>query len=193
MKTLIVLGLLFSLISSAGAFATDTTGSHKGASSNGLAPSENIGNLADKICLQFTGDGNKVAKNVKINILDHMRIYEGLPSPSVDQIIKFLNHNKNYMTCGLDNEHYMKKAFDHGRAYDQLFNVLFFDELLSDNDSLYIDVNAVSMNKDGNPETVLDYMYKQYADPTNPKKTRDEIKRLIDMFEQYLGAKRYAN
>lgn len=155
-------------------------------------PSNNIDILANNICLQYTEDGNKVAKNVKKNILDHMRIYEEKPNPSVDEIIHFLNHNKNYMTCGKDGKHYMKESFDHGRAYDQLFNVLFFDELLSDNDSLYIDINAISKDKAGNPETVLDYMYIQQADMTNPQKTRDEIKSLIETFEQFLGGKRYA-
>lgn len=189
MKTLIVFSLLFSLYSlnsSAKAVMIEP-------SSTDNSPSENIDNLANNICLQFTGDGNKVAKNVKKNILDHMRIYEEKPNPTVDEIIKFLNHNKNYMTCGLENEHYMKKAFDHGRAYDQLFNVLFFDELLSENDSLYVDVNAVSMNKDGNPETVLDYMYGRYNDMTHSKMKRDEIKSLIEFFELDLGAKRYVN
>lgn len=194
MKTLIVFSLLFSLNSSAKAVDTDSS---KGLDESvrkitGLAPSENIDNLAINICMKFKMDGNKVASEVKKVILLHLKTYEDLPNPSVDQIIKFLNHNKNYMTCGNGN-HYMKEAFDHGKAYDQLFNVLFFDELLSDDDSLYIDVNAVSMNKAGNPETVLDYMYKQYADMTNTKQIRDEIKSLIETFEIYLGGKKYVN
>jgi hypothetical protein len=53
------------------------------------------------------------------------------------------------MLCGKEKKHYMKVAFNHGRAYDQLVNVLFFDEFLSDDESEYIDVNGVSVNANG--------------------------------------------
>ena len=79
-------------------------------------------------------------------------------------------------------------AFDHGRAYDQLFNVLFFDEFLSDDESEYIDVNGVSVNANGEIQTVLDYMY---TDLSRLIKIRNEIKDLIDFFEFDLGAKKY--
>lgn len=208
MKTLFVFAMLFSINSFAKAAAIDgtdcphctpvLTGTPEKAMPASvtravatLMPSENITQLAHYICMQLAGDGNKVAENVKTLILKHLKEYENLDNPSKGQIIKFLNHNKNYMKCS-SGKNYMKESFDHGRAYDQLFNVLFFDELLTDDESLFVDVNAISDGPDGNPETVLDYMYRQMADLTNTKQVRDEIESLIEFFELDLGAKRYS-
>ncbi len=210
MKTLLVFSLLVSMNISAKAVVSDPAApcadcspTLSGTPAKGIdkdlrkiassAPSENIGSLAQGLCNTFLGDGTKIAKKSKVLILKHMADYEGIHNPSTAQIIKFLNHNKNFMTCGDDNKNYMMFSFDYGRAYDQLFNVLFFDELLSEDDSLYVDVNAVSMGPNGEPETVLDYMYRQYNDKGNPENTRNEIKSLIETFEDYLGAKRYSS
>lgn len=180
MKMFIVLSLLLCFITSAMA-GDDGAG----------APSENIGALAERVCSAYLMDGNKVAIKVRQYILGHMKKYEGISSPTIGQIINFLNHNKNYMTCGDEEKHYMKAAFDHGRAYDQLFNVLFFDELLSDDESQWVDINGISLNEDGQPETVLDYMYKVKLNYTKGSAKRDEIKSLIDFFELDLGGKRF--
>ncbi len=209
MKTLLVFSLLVSMNISAKAVVSDPAApcadcspTLSGTPAKGIdkdlrkiassAPSENIGSLASAICMQYRMDGNKIASNLKTMITDHIIRYEGISNPTTGQIIQFLNHNKNFMNCA-SGKNYMMESFDHGRAYDQLFNVLFFDELLSEDESLYVDVNAISEGPDGNPETVLDYMYRRYSDPTHSKQKRDEIKSLIETFEDYLGAKRYAN
>lgn len=155
--------------------------------------SEKIRNLASGICMDFMNDGNVIAENVRLLIINHMKKFENTTSPSSADIIKFLNKNKNFMTCGEEDKHYMKESFDHGRAYDQLFNVLFFEELLTDDESLWVDINAISLNENGKPETVLDYMYIQIADMTNTEQVRNEIKSLIETFEQYLGGKRFVD
>ena len=160
-----------------------------------LGISENIGVLASRICAYYTSNANEVAENVKKSIINHMKKYESIDNPTPTQMVKFLNRNKNFMTCGDDNAGYMVESFRHG-AYDQLFNVFMFDYLLLDDESLFVDVNAISYTggKSGTePETTLDYMYREWKNPAKSETTRKEIKRLINMFEMDLGAKRYAN
>jgi hypothetical protein len=160
-----------------------------------LGVSENIRNLSTQICGYYSSDSTKVAENVKKSIINHMKKYEKIKNPTPTQMVKFLNRNKNFMTCGDDNAGYMVESFRHG-AYDQLFNVFMFDYLLLDDESLYVDVNAISYTggKSGtDPETTLDYMYREFISPEIDERTRKEIKRLINMFELDLGAKRYAN
>ena len=129
-----------------------------------LGVSKNIKDLSNQICLNYRGDSTKVASNVKEVILDHMKKYENISNPTPTQMVKFLNRNKNFMTCGDDNAGYMVESFRHG-AYDQLFNVFMFDYLLLDDENLYVDVNAISYTggKSGTePETTLDYMYREF-------------------------------
>jgi len=87
----------------------------------------------------------------------------------------------------------MVESFRHG-AYDQLFNVFLFDYLLLDDESLFVDVNAISHTggESGTaPEMLLDYMYREWKSPEIDELTRKEIKDLIDMFEGYLNGKRW--
>jgi len=159
-----------------------------------LGISENITALSNEFCLIYGLEGSKVALNIKDAIKRHMLRYEKIANPTPEQIILFLNRNKNFMTCGKDNKHYMMVSFEHSRAYDELLNVLFFDTLLLDDDSLYIDVNAYSFTGPPggvSPESLLDYMYWSSMDGRQSRQTISEIKELIEFFEGDLGAKRY--
>ena len=69
--------------------------------------SENIGSLSEELCGYFIDAGRNIPKLSKKAIEDHMKLYEGITNPSKAQMIKFLNHNKNYMTCGKDDKNYM--------------------------------------------------------------------------------------
>lgn len=154
--------------------------------------SENIGALSEELCGYFIAEGKEIPKLSKKAIEDHMKDYEGIVSPSRALMIKFLNHNKNYMTCGKEKKNYMMVSFENGRAYDQLFNVLFFDLLVPEDESVHIDVNAISYHL-GKPETVLDFMYREYNDPTNSDFKKREVLSLIETFEQEpFYAKKYA-
>jgi hypothetical protein len=144
--------------------------------------SENIGALSQKLCGYFVDAGRNIPKLSKKAIERHMKLYEGINSPSKAQIIKFLNLNKNYMTCGKEEKNYMMVSFENGRAYDQLFNMLFFDLLVPKDESVHIDVNAISYHR-GKPETVLDFMYREYNDPTNSDFKKREVLSLIETFE----------
>jgi len=186
--------IIFSLLLSFGSTAAPLSESELKQRAEQLGISENIGSLSGSICGSYRLAGDKVALNVKAAIERHMLRYEKIANPTPEQIIQFLNHNKNFMTCGKNNKHYMMVAFEHSTAYDQLFNVLFFDWILVDDDSLYTDVNVYSFTgpPDGtSPESLLDYMYRASEDLSYAKGRRDEIKELIEFFEGDLGAKRY--
>ena len=195
MKHPLLLSLLLSLIviMPAQANPADDAGIKAVENLAKFVPSKKISSLSRKICGQFTGDGSKVAANVKRLIKKHMAKHEGIKNPTAPQIIKFLNQNKNYMTCGHDNQNYMMVSFQHGNAYNQLFNTLFFDELVTDDTEKYIDVNAISFTgPGGKPETVLDYMYREIT-KGHSKEYIEEVKSLINTFENDLGGKRYAD
>jgi len=188
--------IIFSLLLSFGATAAQLSESELKQRAEQLGISENIVDISNEICLVYRRSGSKVAQNVKRTIERHMLKYEKVADPTQVQIIQFLNHNKNFMTCGDDNKHYMMVSFEHGNAYDQLFNVLFFDWLLVDDDSLYIDVNVYSFTgpPDGKtPESLLDYMYRESKNRSNSRQMNNEIKELIEFFEGDLGAKRYTD
>ncbi len=188
-KILLMLGVFWS----AGLMAAPLSESELKQRAEQLGISENIGMLSRTLCGYYGRDGDKVALNVKGAIERHMLKYEKISNPTPEQIIQFLNRNKNFMTCGKNNKHYMMVSFEHG-AYDQLFNVLFFDWLLLDDDSQYIDVNAYSFTgpPDGtSPESLLDYMYRATQNLSYAKLTVIEIQELIEVMEFNLGAKRY--
>lgn len=84
------------------------------------------------------------------------------------------------MLCG--NTNYMVESFRHG-AYDELFNIFFYEELLVEDEDLYVDINAISYTAgvtENEPETVLDYMCREIKDPSLPEKLRGEIQYLIE-------------
>jgi hypothetical protein len=194
------LWVLISLLLSLNTFAQGEAFTDKSAyTDKGI--SENIRNLSTQICGWYSSDSTKVAENVKRSVFNHMKKYENIPAATPTQMIHFLNRNKHHMTCGDDNAGYMVESFRHG-AYDQLFNVFLFDYLLVDDESLYVDVNAISYTGGpernrvygfkGEPELTLDYMDRETKNPAKSDRTRKEIKRLINMFEDYLGGKRYS-
>ncbi|MGB3726971.1 MAG: hypothetical protein WA981_14540 [Glaciecola sp.] len=151
-----------------------------------------IKTLANTICSHFVGDATKVAKNIKKTIKSYMKEQENINNPSPEQMIKFLNRNKNHMLCG--NTNYMVESFRHG-AYDELFNVLFFEKLLVEDESLYVDINAISFTgppTGKEPETTLDYMYREVKRKGRSQKSRGEIQYLIEMFEEYFNGKRFS-
>lgn len=149
--------------------------------------------LSQKICNHFRGNANKIAESTKKSIIAYLTKYENLPNPTLAQIIEFLNRNKNYMTCGDNNKNYMMVSFEHGSAYDQLFNILYLGEFLPEDESqTYIDLNAISYTGEfGAPETVLDYMYRTMIHPNTDEDKKGEIQDLIDSFES-LNGKRYS-
>ena len=88
----------------------------------------------------------------------------------------------------------MVESFKHG-AFNQLFNIFFYEELLVEDEDLYVDINAISYTggvTEKEPETVLDYMYREIEDPSLPEKAQGEIQYLIEMFEEYFDGKRFA-
>lgn len=96
------------------------------------------------------------------------------------------------MLCG--NTNYMVESFRHG-AFNQLFNIFFYEELLVEDEDLYVDINAISYTggvTETEPETVLDYMYREVKRESRSKKSRREIQYLIDFFVSDLGGKRFA-
>jgi len=188
--------IIFSLLLSFGATAAPLSESELKLRAEQLGISEKIGLLSREICGYYRLNGNKIALNAKGAIEMHMLDYEKIANPTPEQIIQFLNRNKNFMTCGKNNKHYMMVSFEHGRSYDQLFNLLFFDWLLVDDDSHYIDVNVYSFTgpPDGtSPESLLDYMYRESKNRSNSRQMNNEIKELIEFFEGDLGAKRYTD
>ena len=158
--------------------------------------SENITALSNQICSIYRGDGTKVAQKVDNAVKQHMAEYEKIADPTPAQMVAFLNRNKHAMTCGEDNKNYMMVSFEHGRAYNQLFNYFLFDELLQEEGQQQIDVNAISFTgppTGKEPETVLDFMVKEYHDESNSQFKRNEIKELINTFEEYMNGKRFKN
>jgi hypothetical protein len=153
--------------------------------------SKKIGLLSEAICSIYLKDATKVAKSSKAAVIRHMDKYENIQNPTPEQIIRFLNRNKNHMLCG--NTNYMVESFRHG-AYDELFNIFFYEELLVEDEGLYVDINAISYTggvTENEPETVLDYMYREVKRESRSKKSRREIQRLIEMFEEYFNGKRF--
>jgi hypothetical protein len=158
--------LIFSLALSMNAQALDGD-STECAHCSSSSPSNKILLLSSKFCAHFTGTGDKVAENIKNTLITYMKDYEEVVNPTSTQMIKLLNKNRNYMICGDDNINYMAESFKHGGslgAFDQLFNVLFFDDFLLDDDSLHVNVNVITYSgppTGSEPETVLDFMYRE--------------------------------
>ncbi|MGB3725702.1 MAG: hypothetical protein WA981_08045 [Glaciecola sp.] len=153
--------------------------------------SPNINQLAETICAIYLRDARKVATSAEAAIIRHMKRHEKISNPTPEQMIRFLNRNKNHMLCG--NTNYMVESFSHG-AYDELFNILFYEKLLVEDEALYVDINAISYTRPptGNePETVLDYMYRRLEAKILPQRQKKEIQDLIDFFVSDLNGKRY--
>jgi len=72
----------------------------------------------------------------------------------------------------------------------KLYEELLFDELYLD-DGPHIDLNAVSII-DGKPQTVMDYIEEQLADPANTAGYKREVASLKEMFRDELGAKKFS-
>jgi hypothetical protein len=154
--------------------------------------SPEINQLSANICAKYGGDATQVAIRIKATIIRHMKKHENNLKPTPEQIIKFLNKYKNQLLCG--NTNYMVESFRHG-AFNQLFNIFFYEELLVEDEDLYVDINAISYTggvTETEPETVLDYMDRRVKAEIVPTKQKKEIQYLIDFFVSDLGGKRFA-
>jgi len=159
--------------------------------------------LGQRICTAYRMAGNKIAENVKSRLTSYITKHEKSLDPNNPQdIIRFLNRNKNRILCELGTKSYLMAAFDHG-AHRQLYNVLLLGEYRSKTGER-IDVNAVSAPmpetetwgtkapKGGwPPKTVLVYMDEHLADPAHSDSFRREVKRLKYMFVRYFDAKNF--
>lgn len=110
--------------------------------------------LAQSICITYKLDRSKMVQNIHRRVKNYMVKYAGYNTTSKKYIIKFLNQNKDDLTCWEDKKNYMFVAFDNA-AHDQVYNLLFFDQLLLEDEEYYVDENAVSFIK-GEAFTVLD-------------------------------------
>ena len=118
----------------------------------------------------------------------------GISNPSGAQMLKFLNSHRNIMTCKDKNnveKSYMKYAFD-SHSYSALFEDLFFSDLIPDDESVLINVNAISLTgPDNTPETVLDYILRISSDGSHVKEFNKEVKSLANSFIEDLGAQHF--
>lgn len=149
--------------------------------------------LARKICTIYTLSGVNIARDTKNAIKKYMSREEGIKNPTGAQMLRFLNKNRHKMTCkdnGVE-KNYMMYAFDRG-AHGNLFDGFFIDELIPEDLSVLVDVNAVSCTEvNEKPETVLDYMDKLIANKRNTKGFIEEVKSLKELFVEDLGAKNF--
>jgi len=82
--------------------------------------------LGARICGAYGRAGNKIEENVKNRLTSYITKHEKSLDPNNPQdIIHFLNRNKNKILCENGTKSYLMAAFDHG-AYRQLYNVLLF-------------------------------------------------------------------
>jgi len=86
----------------------------------------------------------------------------------------------------------MMYAFDRG-AHGSLFDELFIDDLIPEDLSVLVNVNAVSYTgAKGKPETVLDYMDKLIRESNKHSEGFiEEVKSLKELFVEELGAKNF--
>ena len=152
--------------------------------------------LAQGICYTYMQGALGVAKKAKEAILRGMYDIDGKTNPSNAQILTFLNQNKHYMLCtGADGieKNYMNLAFDRGMQ-SELFEDLFYDDLMLKETDGTIDVNAISYTgPNGSPETVLDYMGRYAESQKHNTTTFNEVNELKEIFIYEFNAKHYKN
>ena len=150
--------------------------------------------FTNSLCSILTSSGSKTAEYSKVAITNYMKKLNGISNPSGAQMLKFLNSHRNIMTCKDKNKvekSYMKYAFD-SHAYSALFVELFFNDLIPDDESVLINVNAISLTgPDNTPETVLDYILRISSDGSNVKAFNKQVISLANSFIEDLGAKTF--
>ena len=178
MKTLIVLGLLFSLISSARVKAADE-----------VSPTS----LARSLCITYTA-GDEMMTNIE----DTLKNFMENPNPTPDEVVLFLNKHLDGMTCNYEGEEvsYMHYSFFRkSTAFFELFKVYLMDKIWMnmEDESINIDVNAVSLTgPKKTPETVLDYMLRESALLPDGDLRKARIDQVVFIFIHNFEAKTYA-
>ena len=120
-----------------------------------LSQADMAGQLANQLCLSFALPGGDLDTKMLSIIASHMDEYR-LGEPSTKNMLRYLNANKNDMLCGGDYPRlWLTRAAVSGMG-QSVFNVFFLDYLITDDE--YIDVNAVEINDDGKPSTLVDYL-----------------------------------
>ena len=153
---------------------------------------EGLKSLAQRSCASYGADGSKIASWIKEYIIDYMKSYAGYKTTHKRDIVHFINQNKDYMTCSSSNgRNFMMAAFE-DRGFNQLFNQLFYEMLVNEDDESYlVDPNAVSYTgTGGQPETVLDYIQ---TVKNEPGRTQGYLEQVAEVEELIIsvGAKRF--
>ena len=153
-----------------------------------------ISALASTICAHYSTSGVNIASDTKKSIKRYMAKHEGIKNATGPQMLKFLNKNRHKMTCKdkYDVEkNYMKYAFDRSSQGD-LFDLLFVDQLIPEDLSVLINVNAVSFTgPGGTPETVLDYVNNLIKTNKFGTAMTEEIIALKELLVEDLNAKSF--
>lgn len=178
-----------------GAFSASTFAQSEEASTAGSSRFENgfLG-LTVNLCTNFSTSGSTFAEDSKRQITDFMKTIPqekgGSATPTVPEIIAFLNRYKHHIVCGEKNTNYMHYAFMKG-AKNKFFTN-FLNGVLYHDDHM-VDVNTISYSeKTGEPLTVIDYMSEMLEASDMRRSHRKEIEEMRDMFIEEMGALSYS-
>ena len=113
--------------------------------------------LADSLCSLYTSSRDVPADAKKRISAFMIKNHNG--EPTLPNIIRFLNKNKDELHCVTSNgrRNFIKEAITMAFHNPMINNFLIEDFLLDEEDSPMIDFNAVDIIN-GQPETILDYL-----------------------------------
>jgi hypothetical protein len=150
--------------------------------------------LAMSMCKAMVPGTNDpyIIQGVKQEVVNYMN-KNGNSNPGNLEIVNFLNKYRHQLICRIDNKpkHYMKYAIDR-RAHSDIFIGLFIEDLMEDQDKI-INVNAISENSAGNPETVLDYLDHLLHAGHFPPESDREMREFRKMLYEDFGARNHEN
>lgn len=127
--------------------------------------------LAGRICYLYSQSG-QIPKDTKKLISDYMTSND-YSQPTLANMIKFLNHNKNNLQCS--GRSFIKEAINQ-RVYKPMVYSLLTSEF--DTGDEYINFNAIDV-VDGKPETIVDYM--DYIIANGEKRGEQYIKEVSEL------------
>lgn len=112
--------------------------------------------LGDQLCNLYN-NSPEFSNTALGKIKRHFKLYK-LGEPTIDNMLKYMNENKDEIKCGKHN--WLKQSIAAGK-HRSVFKTFLLEHLITDDE--YIDVNGVDYHN-GIPETTLDYLDRQIAE-----------------------------
>lgn len=153
-----------------------------------------IKRLADGMCFAIDNPSSNLRKDIFPIVMDYIEAHTTNKNPTKADAVKFLNANKHELICTTTGRNFMTSAIETRTATALLMRTFSLDikDLKDENgEKVSIDFNGIYFDKDGNPQTLMNYIQNTMKSKRYTLETKIRFKEVAAHIYLEHGARRF--